>query len=159
MLLANSVLTASSLGHRVTITTQDNEEVHSVNTDTRIVLDTQINMFLDSEPEVSGVREVALSQLVFFHFQSSLQQFLGLLASHGAVDSDLFVSSDTKRTNSVSGFRRHRRLTSQLLQHFRGSSQPEQLSVKTFQSIQILIFLRVFSKIYSKYQIESIKKI
>lgn len=49
----------------LTGTTQDNVEVKTVDTDGWIVLDPQIDVFLDTETEVSVLREVFASQLVF----------------------------------------------------------------------------------------------
>lgn len=44
---------------------QDNVEVQTVDTDGWIVLDAQVNVFLDTETEVTAGREVVASQLVF----------------------------------------------------------------------------------------------
>merc|ERR1712096_590742 len=58
--------------------TQDNIEVHTVDTNAGVVLDTQINMFLDSKAEVAIVRKVLLSQLVLLNLEATLQDLLGL---------------------------------------------------------------------------------
>jgi len=60
-------------------------------------------VFRDTETEVACVGEVLLSQLVLLDLQASLENLLGLGASDGNVDCDLFVSSDTERSNGVSG--------------------------------------------------------
>lgn len=44
-------------------------EVQSVDADAGVVLNTQVNVFLDTEAEVSGIREVVLSQLVLTHLE------------------------------------------------------------------------------------------
>lgn len=53
-----------SSGNSVTWSAHDDVEVHTVDTDVRVVLDTQVNVLLDTETEVTGLREVSLSQLV-----------------------------------------------------------------------------------------------
>lgn len=91
--------------YKLTSSAQDNEEVHAVDTNARIVSDTQIDVFSDTEAEVSSCREVASLQLVFLDLEALLEDLFGLLASHCARDGDLLVSSNTERTNSVSSLK------------------------------------------------------
>ena len=42
------------------------------------LLDAQVNVLLDTEAEVAIVGEVLLPQLVLFHLEAPLQDFLGL---------------------------------------------------------------------------------
>lgn len=51
--------------HEHTWSAKDDVEVHAIDADVGIVFDSQINVFLDAEAEVAGVRKVAFSQLVF----------------------------------------------------------------------------------------------
>ena len=44
---------------------QDDVEVHTVDADGGIVLDAQVNVFLDAETEVAVVREILATQFVF----------------------------------------------------------------------------------------------
>ena len=60
-------------------------------------------MFADTEAKVTSFGEVSLSQLVFLDLETSLEDFLGLGTSYGDVNCDLFVSSDTEGSDSVSG--------------------------------------------------------
>lgn len=76
-------------------------EVHSVDTNTRVVLDTQVNVFADTEAEVAGLGEVALSQLVFLDLEATLENLLSLGATDGDVDGNLFVTTDTEGTDGV----------------------------------------------------------
>ena len=78
-------------------------EVHSVDTNTRVVLDAQVNVFADTEAEVAGLREVALSQLVFLDLEAALENLLSLGATDGDVHSNLFVTTDTEGTDGVAG--------------------------------------------------------
>lgn len=74
-------------------------------------------MFLDTETEVAGGREIVSSQLVFSDLQATLQDLFGLGAANGAMDSDLLVTTNTKRTHRVAGLRIDGLLASQLFQH------------------------------------------
>lgn len=78
-------------------------EVHAVDTDGGVVLDAQIDVFADTKAEVARLGEVPGSQLVFLDLQASLDDLLSLGASYGNVNSNLFVSSDTERSDGVSG--------------------------------------------------------
>lgn len=76
-------------------------EVHAVDTNRRVVLDSQIDVLGDTEAEVAGLGEVALAQLVLLDLQATLQNLLGLGATDGDVDSDLLVTTDTECSDSV----------------------------------------------------------
>ena len=78
-------------------------EVHTVDTNTGVVLDTQVNVLADTETEVTGLGEVALSQLVLLDLEATLENLLGLGATDGNVDGDLFVTTDTEGTDGVTG--------------------------------------------------------
>jgi hypothetical protein len=78
-------------------------EVHSVDTNRRVVLDTEIDVFADTEAEVASLREVALAEFIFLDLQSALQDFLSLWAANSDVDGDLLVTTDTEGTDRVSG--------------------------------------------------------
>lgn len=78
-------------------------EVHAVDTDTRVVLDAEIDVLRDTEAEVSGLAEVALAQLVLLDLEATLEDLLGLGATDSDVDSNLFVTADTEGTDGVAG--------------------------------------------------------
>jgi hypothetical protein len=82
----------------------DAVEIHSVNTDSRIILDSEIDVFADTETEVTSSREVSLSQFVFLDLQSTFENFFSFRSSDSDVDSNLFVTTDTEGSDSVSGF-------------------------------------------------------
>ena len=48
---------------------EDDVEVHTVDTNAGVVLDTQINVFLDTETEVTGLAEVSSPQFVLTDLQ------------------------------------------------------------------------------------------
>jgi hypothetical protein len=78
-------------------------EVHSVNTNRRVVLDTEIDVFADTEAEITSLREVALSEFVFLDLQSTLQDFLGLWSTDCDVHGNLLVTTDTECSDGVPG--------------------------------------------------------
>lgn len=86
----------------LTSSSQDDVEVHAVDTDARIVSNTQIDVLGDTKAEVARLRKVRALQLVLLYFETFLKNLLGLLASNCAMNGDLFVSSDTERTHRVS---------------------------------------------------------
>lgn len=112
-----------SSGNSGTVSVHDNVEVHTVNTNTWVVLDTQVNVLVNTETEVTSGREVSLLQLELLDSQTSLQDLLSLRASDGDVDRNLFVSSDTESSDGVSGLGLDWGLTGQLLQDLGGSGQ------------------------------------
>ena len=51
----------------LTWASKNNVEVHAVDTNTRVILDAQINVFLNTKSKVASVREIVLPQLVLTH--------------------------------------------------------------------------------------------
>lgn len=51
------------------------------------------------------------------YFETSLEDFFGLGTSDSAVDSNLFITPNAKRSHSVTSLREHGLLASQLFQH------------------------------------------
>lgn len=78
-------------------------EVHTVDTNAGVVLDTQVDVLADTEAEVTGLGEVPLSQLVLLDLEATLENLLGLGATDGNVNGDLFVTTDTEGTDGVAG--------------------------------------------------------
>ena len=78
-------------------------EIHAVNSNRRVVLDTEIDVFADTESKVASLREVALAEFVFLDLQSTLQDFFRLWATDGNMDSDFFITTDTECSDCVTG--------------------------------------------------------
>lgn len=78
-------------------------EVHSVDTNGRVVLDAEIDVLRDAETEVASLGEVALAELVFLDLKATLENLLGLGATDSNVNSDLLVTTDTEGSDSVAG--------------------------------------------------------
>ena len=100
------------------------KEVHTKDTDTGVIPSTEIDMFLDTESKVSSLGEVPLPKLVLLDLETTLENLLGLRATDGDVDGDLFITTDTERSDGVPGFRCHGCLTSELFQHLGCPGQP-----------------------------------
>lgn len=98
-------------------------EVHTVDTNTGVVLDTKIDVLVDTEAEVAGLGEVALAELVLLDLETTLDDLLGLGATDGDVDSDLLVTTDTEGTDGVAGLGVDGGLTRQLLENLGGTSK------------------------------------
>merc|ERR1719184_542836 len=103
---------------------QHDVKVHSVNTDVGVVLDTQVNVFLDTEAKVTVVGKVLAAKLELAHLQSTLKNFFGLGPSDSAVNGDLLVPPDTERSDGVPGLGVDGGLTGQGFEHLASASQP-----------------------------------
>jgi hypothetical protein len=80
--------------------TEDDEEIHTVDTDSGVVLnDIEINVLLNTETEVTGGREVARLELTLLAAESKSEDLLGTLTADGDVASDLLVTADTEGTD------------------------------------------------------------
>jgi len=119
----NACLLLLPPGNASTGPAHDNVEIHTKDTDSGVVTCSQVDVLLDTEAKVSGHREVATTELVFLDLQATLENLLGFGAADGDVYGDLFVATDTKSTDGVSGLGGHGRLTGELFQNLRGSCQ------------------------------------
>ena len=79
-------------------------EVHSIDTNCRVILDAQIDMLRDTEPEVASIREVLLAEFVFLDLQATFEDFFSFGASDRDMDCDLLVTSDAEGADGVAGF-------------------------------------------------------
>lgn len=96
-------LRSPSPGHSGTGSAHAGVEIHAVDTNRRVVLDAQVDVFGDAEAEVAGLAEVLAAQFVFLDLEASLEDFLRLGSSDCDVHGDLFVTSDTERSDGVAG--------------------------------------------------------
>jgi len=120
---ANRGLAAATLGNTLTRTGHAGVEIHSVNSNSWVVLDTEIDVFADTEAKVTSLGEVTLAELVFLDLQSTLENFLSLWSTDSDVHSDLLVTTDTEGSDSVAGLAVDWGLTTQLFQHLRSTSK------------------------------------
>merc|ERR1719347_355844 len=96
VLESNTSSLATSVADIHSWSSHDHVEVHTIDADAWVILDAKINVFLDTKTKVSVLGEVLSSQFVLLHLQSTLKDLLGLGSSDSAVNSDLFISSDTE---------------------------------------------------------------
>jgi len=120
---ANLGLAATSFGNAFTRACHAAVEVHSVDTNTRVVLDTEINVFADTEAKVASCGEVTLPQLVLLDLEATLENFLSLGATDSNMDGDLLVATDPEGADGVSCLAVDGGLTAQLLKHFGSTRQ------------------------------------
>merc|ERR1719293_95546 len=79
------------LEHILSGPAQHDVEVHTVDTDVRVVLDTQIDMLSNTEAKVALVGEVFTPQLELLNLESPLEDLLCFGSPDGAMDRDLLV--------------------------------------------------------------------
>lgn len=114
--LLSSCDTGTGTGHA-------DKEVHTENTDRGVVLDTQVNVLGDTETEVTGVGEVAATELVLLDLKTTLDDLLGLGTADRDVAGDLLVTADTETTEGVTGLAGNGGLTSELFKHLGGTGE------------------------------------
>ena len=102
--VAKSASLGLSLRHATTGASQLHVEIHTEDTGVGVVLDTQINVLLNTETEVARVGEVLLHQLVLLHLQTALQNLQSLLATNGCMDGDLLVTTDGEGTDGETSY-------------------------------------------------------
>lgn len=98
-------------------------KVHSVDTNTRVILNAEIDVFADTEAEVASLGEVLLSQFVFLDLEATLEDLLRLGSADGDVHGDLLITTDTEGTDGVSRLAVNRSLTAQLFQHLSSTGE------------------------------------
>ena len=99
---------------------EDHVEVHTEDTGEGVVLDSQIDVLLDTESEASAVREIDFLEFSVLDLEASLQDLVGLLASDGHMHGHLFVSFNTETSDCVFCSGRDWLLPGEILQHFAG---------------------------------------
>lgn len=123
VVVSNLGLGSLSSGDSVSSSSHDDVKVHTVNTDSWVVLDSQVDVLVNTESKVTGGREVSLTELVFLDLKTTLDDFFSLWSSDGDVYGNLFVSSDTERSDGISSLGLNWGLTRQLLKHLGSSGQ------------------------------------
>ena len=124
MLEANTGMLGPPLSHTSSRSSHHHVKVHTKDTDTRVISSAEIDVFLDTKSKVSSLGEVPLPKFVLLNLEATLENFLGLGATDGNVDGNLFVTTDAERSDGVPGFRCNRCLAGELFQHLGGPGQP-----------------------------------
>ena len=123
VLRANARLLLLPLCYASTWPVHDNVEVHTENTDSRVVPGTKIDMLLNTETEVAGLREVLATEFVLLDLEATLKDLLSLGATNGDMDRDLLVTTDTEGTDGVTGLGGNGGLTRELLENLGGTGE------------------------------------
>ena len=74
-------------------------------------------MLLDTETKVASLGEVLAAEFVFLDLQATLKDFLGLGATDGDVNGDLFVTTDTEGSDGVTSLGGNGGLTGELFEN------------------------------------------
>lgn len=93
-------LVVLSLGDTVAWAAEDDEEVHTEDTDGWVVLDTEIDVFSDTEAEVAVLGEAALWELIGLDTEGALDDIDGLLTTDGDLGRDVLTTADAEATDS-----------------------------------------------------------
>jgi len=101
----------------------NHEEIHTKNSDSRVVFDTQVNVLSDTEAKVASLREVSLPKFVLLDLEPTLQDFFGFGSPNSHMAGDLFIPADSKVTNSVTSLGSDGGLTGKLLQDLGSSGE------------------------------------
>ena len=112
-----------ALGDAFTAAAEDDVEVHTVDTGGGVVLDTEIDVFVDTEAEGAGVGEVVGAEFVLLDLEALVEEVHSLLAANGAVGGDLFVTADTEGTDGDAGAGEDGALVAELFEDLGGTSQ------------------------------------
>ena len=102
--IADVAALSLALAHTATRTSQLHVEIHTENTGVGIVLDTQIDVLLNTKAKIARVREISLHQLVLLHLQSTLQNLQSLLTTDGSMHRDLLVTTNREGTNGKASY-------------------------------------------------------
>lgn len=138
MARANFANAALTTANTITRASKDHKEVHTVDTDAGIVLDTQVNVFLDTETEGTTIREVSVLEFVFLDLQALFKDLFSLGTTDSAVNGDLFITANGEGTDSVAGLGVDGGLASQLFQDF--GSTAETITAFTDGDVQAQLF-------------------
>jgi len=114
---------ALALGDAFTAAAEDDVEVHTVDTSGGVVLDTEIDVLVDTEAEGAGVGEVVGAEFVLLDLEALVEELHSLLAADGAVGGDLFVTADTEGTDGDASAGEDGALVAELLEDLGGTSQ------------------------------------
>ena len=101
MLGSDSGFASSSQTHSASWSLEDDVKVHTENTSEWIILDTQIDVLLNTETKASSIREIFLLEFSILDLESSFEDLVSLISSDGDMDSDFFITLDVEASNSV----------------------------------------------------------
>lgn len=107
---------------------KDHVEVHTIDTHGRVVLDPEINVFRDAEPEVSSGGEARVGQFKVLDAEAALDDLAGLFAANGDVCGDLLTAADPEAADGEARLGERRLLVGELLEDLSSLCQRVALS-------------------------------
>merc|ERR1712180_44884 len=123
VLESNSRLLSTTVCDVVTGSSKHNIEIHSIDSNARIVLYPKINMLGNSESKIPCFGKIATTQFILLHLETLLQDFFCFGSSNSAMDGNLFITTDAKGSYGVAGFGEDRCLTGQSFQDLSSTNQ------------------------------------
>lgn len=108
MRLANAGTLALLLSNAETRASKDNEDVHTVNTNVRVVLKVKINVLINTETEVTSRREAGSGEFKILDSKSLLEDLLSELATKGNVASNFIVTTNAEGTNGDASYKKRK---------------------------------------------------
>lgn len=99
VLVANASLLVLLARRAESRATKNDEEIHTVDTGGRIILQTQVDVLVDAEAKVACLTEVLVLQLVFLDLKTLVEDLFGLGTADSDVGRDLLISADTEGTH------------------------------------------------------------
>ena len=118
VLSTDSAFASSSKTNSASWSLEDDVKVHTENTGEGIILDTQIDVLLNTKAEASSIREVAFLEFSVLDFQASLQDFVSFISTDCDVNCDLLVSLDAETSDCESSSRGNWFLTGKIFKNF-----------------------------------------
>ena len=100
-------------------TLENNVNVHTMDTDIPVVLQTKVDVLLDTKAEIAGSREAPGVDLIVVHLESLVKDLKGLRTTNCDVRGNLIVTADAELGDCSMGTGEHGFLASQLLDHTR----------------------------------------
>ena len=101
MLSSDSAFASSAEANSASWSLEHDVEVHTENTSEGVILNTQINVLLNTESEASSIREISLLEFSILDLESSFKDLVSLISSDGDMDSDFLITLDRETTNGI----------------------------------------------------------
>ena len=102
MLSSDSAFASSAEANSASWSLEHDVEVHTENTSEGVILNTQINMLLNTESEASSIREISLLEFSILDLKTSFKDFISLITSNGNMNCDFFVSLNAETSDGES---------------------------------------------------------
>ena len=99
MAVPDSCLVPLPAGDSLAWSGENDDEVHTEDTDLWVVLDAEIDVLSDTEAEVALIGEAGLWEFIALNSQALLDDVDGLLATDGDLGCDVLTSTDAETSD------------------------------------------------------------